>query len=58
MIFNLISNVITKATSNTNVTKPMGVRMPDPEYRIKWNPKEGKIKIEEKKRDFFDPRVY
>jgi hypothetical protein len=32
--------------------------MPDPEYRIKWDSKEGKIKVEEKKRDFFDPRVY
>lgn len=57
MLFNFISNAITAATV-TSVVKPMGCRMPDPEYRIKWDPEEGKIKLEEKKRDIFDPRVY
>ena len=58
MMFNLISNAITTATTVSNVVKPTGCRMPDLESRIKWDPKEGSIKLEEKKRNIFNPIVY
>lgn len=58
MLVSIISDAIRTATTVTNVVKTMGCRTPDPEYRIKWDPKEERIRLEEKKRDIFDPRVY
>lgn len=58
MLFNFISNAVTAATKVTSVVKTMECRMPNPEYWIKWDSNEGKIKLEEKERDIFDPIVY
>lgn len=53
MLFNLISNVVNISTSFADVVKPTSCRRPDPEYRIKWEPEKGKIKIEERERNPF-----
>lgn len=53
MLLGLISNVVNTNKSFRDVVKPASCRRPDPEYRIKLDPKNGKIKIEEKKRNPF-----
>lgn len=53
MLGRIIFSVINTTTSTSSVVKPMGCRMPDPEFRVKWDPKSGKVKIEEKKKNPF-----
>lgn len=58
MLLDLITNVITMVTKITDEVEPMGVRMPEPAYRITWSSEEGKLKVEEKKKNLLDQRVY
>ena len=56
MLSNLFREVITGTSIITDENKPSNFVMP--EYRPVWDEKEGRIKIKEKKRPLFDPKMY
>ena len=58
MLFDLISEVISSASIIADEVKPSNIIMPMPEYRPVWDEEEGRIKIKEKKRPLFDPKMY
>lgn len=58
MLLDLISEAITNVSKNVKDVTPLMVTSPMPLVGIEWDAEEGKIKIRETKKSFFDPRQY
>lgn len=60
MLLNLIRDVITDSNNSKKELgiTPLMIMSPMPRVRIEWDDEEGKIKIKETKKSFFDPRQY